>query len=129
MKTPVNFQIHKLLKQKTQICCFYCLSEKNLGKGKEFNLFLRLLIFKTMTEQEINIEKIRKEMQKAGVINEMPAIQRARSIEIEREMRRAGSLGIFSVFGQSMEIYAGSILAGDNACESSPYDFSLVRSK
>ena len=47
------------------------------------------------------------------------------SIEIEREMRRAGNLGIFRIFGQSMEIFMGSVLAGDNACETSPYDFAL----
>ena len=47
------------------------------------------------------------------------------SIEIEREMRRAGNLGIFRVFGQSMEIFMGSVLSGDNACEASPYDFAL----
>ena len=37
------------------------------------------------------------------------------SIEIERESRRLGSLGIFRIFGQSMEIFMGSLLAGDNA--------------
>lgn len=47
------------------------------------------------------------------------------SIEIERELRRLGSLGIFRVFGESMEIYMGSLLAGDNADEPSPYDFAL----
>jgi Xaa-Pro aminopeptidase len=47
------------------------------------------------------------------------------SIEIEREMRRAGSLGFFRVFGQNMEIFLGSILAGDNAGEASPYNFAL----
>ena len=47
------------------------------------------------------------------------------SIEIEWEMRRAGNLGIFRVFGQNMEIFMGSVLAGDNACEVSPYDFAL----
>ncbi|MDR2037916.1 MAG: Xaa-Pro peptidase family protein [Bacteroidales bacterium] len=47
------------------------------------------------------------------------------SIEIEREMRHAGSYGIFRVFGQSMEIFMGSILAGDNAAAPSPYDFGL----
>ncbi len=47
------------------------------------------------------------------------------SIEIERELRRAGNLGIFRIFGQSMEIFMGSVLAGDNACEASPYDFAL----
>lgn len=47
------------------------------------------------------------------------------SIEIERLMRLEGSLGIFRVFGQSMEIFMGSLLAGDNAATPSPYDFAL----
>ena len=47
------------------------------------------------------------------------------SIEIEREMRLAGCLGFFRIFGQGMEIFMGSVLAGDNACEPSPYDFAL----
>jgi len=49
----------------------------------------------------------------------------ALSIEIERAMRINGSLGVFRVFGTSMEIFMGSILAGDNAAVPSPYDFSL----
>jgi len=47
------------------------------------------------------------------------------SIEIERIMRQEGNLGIFRIFGRSMEIFMGSILAGDNATEPSPYDFAL----
>ncbi len=47
------------------------------------------------------------------------------SIEMERVMRQEGSLGIFRIFGRSMEIFMGSILAGDNAEEPSPYDFAL----
>jgi Xaa-Pro aminopeptidase len=47
------------------------------------------------------------------------------SIEIERLMRLNGCLGIFRVFGQSMEIFMGSLLTGDNALEPSPYDFAL----
>lgn len=47
------------------------------------------------------------------------------SIEIERLMRLEGCLGIFRVFGQSMEIFMGSLLAGDNAASPSPYDFAL----
>ena len=47
------------------------------------------------------------------------------SIEIERLMRLEGCLGIFRVFGQSMEIFMGSLLAGDNAAAPSPYDFAL----
>lgn len=47
------------------------------------------------------------------------------SIEIERLMRLQGSLGIFRVFGRSMEIFMGSVLTGDNASYPSPYDFAL----
>lgn len=47
------------------------------------------------------------------------------SIEIERLMRLEGSLGLFRVFGRSMEIFMGSVLGGDNAASPSPYDFAL----
>lgn len=47
------------------------------------------------------------------------------SVEIERLMRLEGGLGIFRTFGQSMEIFMGSLLAGDNATNPSPYDFAL----
>jgi Xaa-Pro aminopeptidase len=47
------------------------------------------------------------------------------SIEIERVMRKEGCLGIFRVFGQSMEIFMGSVLTGNNASAPSPYDFAL----
>lgn len=47
------------------------------------------------------------------------------SIEIERLMRQEGCLGVFRVFGQSMEIFMGSLLAGENAAVASPYDFAL----
>lgn len=47
------------------------------------------------------------------------------SIEIERLMRLEGCLGIFRIFGQSMEIHMGSVLAGENAETPSPYDFAL----
>ena len=50
---------------------------------------------------------------------------RALSIEIERLMRLEGCLGIFRVFGRSMEIFMGSVLTGDNAAAPSPYDFAL----
>ncbi len=67
----------------------------------------------------------------ASVYSKIPQLYRSGmtdlelSVEIEREIRLAGNLGIFRIFGQSMEIFMGSILAGDNACEPSPYDFGL----
>lgn len=62
---------------------------------------------------------------------QIPSIYRAGmddrrfSIEIERLMRLEGCLGLFRVFGQSMEIFMGSVLAGNNAENPSPYDFAL----
>ncbi len=46
-------------------------------------------------------------------------------IEIERVMRLHGSLGIFRSFGEHMDIFMGSMLAGDNAQTPSPFDYAL----
>jgi Xaa-Pro aminopeptidase len=46
-------------------------------------------------------------------------------IEIERLMRLHGSLGLFRSYGENMDIYMGSLLAGENAEVSSPFDFAL----
>lgn len=67
----------------------------------------------------------------AKAYEQIPTVYRAGmtdiefSIEIERLMRLQGNLGIFRVFGQSMEIFMGSVLTGDNAAAPSPYDFAL----
>ncbi len=45
--------------------------------------------------------------------------------EIEQRMRKNGSIGLFRAFGANMDIYMGSILAGDNAQCPSPFDFAL----
>lgn len=45
--------------------------------------------------------------------------------EIEFRMRRNGSMGIFRTFGSNMDIFMGSILAGENAETPSPFDFAL----
>lgn len=46
-------------------------------------------------------------------------------IEIERQMRLHGSVGIFRSFGENMDIFMGSMLAGNNAQAASPYDYAL----
>lgn len=46
-------------------------------------------------------------------------------IEIERLSRLRGCLGIFRISGQEMELNMGSVLAGDNADNASPYDFAM----
>lgn len=47
------------------------------------------------------------------------------SIDLESIARRLGNLGIFRIFGSSMEIFMGSVLAGENADNPSPYDFAM----
>jgi Xaa-Pro aminopeptidase len=47
------------------------------------------------------------------------------SVEVEKLFRLAGCLGLFRIYGGTMEAYMGSILAGENACAPSPYDFAL----
>ena len=82
------------------------------------------------TEMELGFFR-RSALAHARAYAQIPAVykegmtDRALSIEIERLMRLEGCLGIFRVFGRSMEIFMGSVLAGDNAAAPSPYDFAL----
>lgn len=46
-------------------------------------------------------------------------------IEIERLSRLEGCLGQFRISGDSMELFMGNVLAGDNADAPSPYDFAM----
>ena len=46
-------------------------------------------------------------------------------IEIERVMRKYGSIGIFRTFGSNMSIFMGSLLSGKNADTPSPCNFAL----
>ncbi|MDR1524482.1 MAG: Xaa-Pro peptidase family protein [Tannerella sp.] len=45
--------------------------------------------------------------------------------EIEYRMRLHGSIGVFHAFGPNMNIFMGSVLAGENAATPSPQDFAL----
>ncbi len=71
---------------------------------------------------EIEIEMFRRSgIAHAKAYEQIPSVYRPGmtdsqlSIEIERLMRLEGCLGIFRTFGRSMEIFMGSLLAGDNA--------------
>ncbi len=46
-------------------------------------------------------------------------------VEIERISRLEGCLGQFRISGDSMELYMGNILVGENADAPSPYDFAM----
>lgn len=66
-----------------------------------------------------------------AVYREIPACYRPGmrdielQIEIEKRMRVHGSLGYFRAFGSNMDIFMGSLLAGENVGEPSPFDFAL----
>lgn len=46
-------------------------------------------------------------------------------VEIERVSRLEGCLGQFRISGDSMELYMGNVLVGENADAPSPYDFAM----
>ncbi len=46
-------------------------------------------------------------------------------VEIERMSRLEGCLGQFRISGDTMEIYMGNVITGDNADAPSPYDFAM----
>ena len=46
-------------------------------------------------------------------------------VEIERASRLDGCLGQFRISGDSMELYMGNVLVGENADSPSPYDFAM----
>lgn len=46
-------------------------------------------------------------------------------IEIERRSRLEGCLGQFRISGDSMELFMGSVLTGENADTPCPYDFAM----
>ncbi len=47
------------------------------------------------------------------------------SAALEHSTRIKGGLGLFRTYGFRMEVFMGSVLAGENGCAASPYDFSL----
>ena len=48
------------------------------------------------------------------------------SIELDRSLRRHGSLGLTRINGSTMEFVMSSVLAGENADAASPYDFATT---
>lgn len=67
----------------------------------------------------------------SAVYSKIPTVYRAGmtdlefQIEIERILRLEGCLGYLRVSGSKMEINMGSVICGDNADATSPYDFSM----
>jgi len=85
-----------------------------------------------MVKSEYELEQMRESARAhARVYETIPSLYRKGmtdlelQIEIERQMRLHGSVGIFRSFGENMDIFMGSMLAGDNAQAPSPYDYAL----
>lgn len=82
------------------------------------------------TQKEIGLLKLSGEKQDA-VYRRIPGLYSAGmtdielQIEIERASRLEGCLGQFRIAGDSMELFMGNVLAGDNADSPSPYDFAM----
>ncbi|MGV8962909.1 MAG: M24 family metallopeptidase [Candidatus Saccharimonadaceae bacterium] len=83
-------------------------------------------------KSDFELEQIRKSATShAKVYQQIPALYKLGmtdlelQIEIEYIMRREGSMGSFRSYGENMDIYMGSLLAGDNAQAASPFDFAL----
>lgn len=74
---------------------------------------------KSCAQKHISVYKIIPDLYKKG----MSDLQL--QIEIEHQMRLHGSIGLFRTYGENMEIFMGSLLAGNNAQNPSPFDFAL----
>lgn len=109
-----------------------CLRYKSLFNPEKIVDGTILLRVVRSVKTDYEIEQLREgaDLQTKAYI-EFPSLYRADmtdhdfSIEMERVMRQHGSLGMFRVFGSTLEVIHGSVLVGDNAAAASPYDFSL----
>jgi Xaa-Pro aminopeptidase len=85
-----------------------------------------------MTKTSWEVEQVRiSAKQHVETYRQIPSVFRKEmkdvefQYEIERLMRKNGSLGIFRTFGNNMDVFMGSLLAGKNAETPSPFDFAL----
>lgn len=98
----------------------------NLLNGSKIMRYIKSV--KTAFEQEQLRISGKKQTE---VLSQVPAAYRAGmtdhqfSVEVERIFRLGGCLGLFRIYGSTMESHMGSVLAGDNAAAPSPYDFAL----
>lgn len=122
----------KLLLEEDELSYNECIRLQHVFRpevtGNASALIRHIRMIKTPWE----IEQMRISARKhEAVYREIPACYRPGmtdielQIEIEKRMRVYGSLGYFRAFGSNMDIFMGSLLAGENAGEPSPFDFAL----
>lgn len=101
----------------------------HMPEMKSVSAFMRQI---RSVKSESELQQLRKSaLSHAKVYQQIPSLYKPGmtdldlQIEIEYVMRREGSIGAFRSFGENMDIYMGSLLAGNNAEAASPFDFAL----
>lgn len=122
----------KLLLEKDELSYNECIRLQHVFRAEATGNASALIRHIRMIKTPWEIEQMRISARKhEAVYREIPACYRPGmrdielQIEIEKRMRVHGSLGYFRAFGSNMDIFMGSLLAGENAGEPSPFDFAL----
>lgn len=109
-----------------------CRIEKAFGDAFRFADISPLMMQARAVKTDYELDKIRTSgIRQTGLYERIPRLYQAGmrdidlQIEIEAEARKLGCLGQFRINGDDMELFMGSILAGDNADNPSPYDFAM----
>lgn len=122
----------KLLLEEDELSYNECIRLQHVFRAEATGNASALIRHIRMIKTPWEIEQMRISARKhEAVYREIPACYRPGmrdielQIEIEKRMRMHGSLGYFRAFGSNMDIFMGSLLAGENAGEPSPFDFAL----
>ena len=122
----------KLLLEEDELSYNECIRLQHVFRAEATGNASALIRHIQMIKTPWEIEQMRISARRhEAVYREIPACYRPGmrdvelQIEIEKRMRMHGSLGYFRAFGSNMDIFMGSLLAGENAGEPSPFDFAL----
>ena len=122
----------KLLLEEDELSYNECIRLQHVFRAEATGNASALIRHIRMIKSPWEIEQMRISARRhEAVYREIPACYRPGmrdvelQIEIEKRMRMHGSLGYFRAFGSNMDIFMGSLLAGENAGEPSPFDFAL----
>ena len=122
----------KLLLEEDELSYNECIRLQHVFRAEATGNASALIRHNRMIKTPWEIEQMRISARRhEAVYREIPACYRPGmrdvelQIEIEKRMRMHGSLGYFRAFGSNMDIFMGSLLAGENAGEPSPFDFAL----
>ena len=122
----------KLLLEEDELSYNECIRLQHVFRAEATGNASALIRHIRMIKTPWEIEQMRISARRhEAVYREIPACYRPGmrdvelQIEIEKRMRMHGSLGYFRAFGSNMDICMGSLLAGENAGEPSPFDFAL----